>query len=127
MVDYLATAQRWREQWDYTGRGGVVVVNDGKVQSWVKELRTPYDWQPGCVAVDEDGKGWKAIAGTAEDGALMWLPIDPIAARRGSALLRDFLFVRVHVPHVYRRLCAGVVEAQFTKSFVHATREQSQV
>lgn len=32
MVDYLATAQRWREQWGYTGRGGVVVLHDGKVQ-----------------------------------------------------------------------------------------------
>lgn len=34
MLDYLATAQRWREQWGYTGHGGAVVLHDGKVQSW---------------------------------------------------------------------------------------------
>lgn len=78
-IDNLAAARRWREQWGYIGRGGVVVVLDGEVQSWVNKLRNPEHWQPGCVALDEDGKGWTTVAGNALGGALLWLPNDPIA------------------------------------------------
>jgi hypothetical protein len=74
MADNIAAARRWRERWGYTSRGGVVVVLDGEVQSWVKELRNPGHWQPGCIAVDEAGKSWTAIAGDIQGGALMWLP-----------------------------------------------------
>jgi len=77
-TDNLGVARRWREQWGYVGRGGVVVLLDGEVQSWVNELRNPEHWQPGCIAVDEDGKTWTTIAGNELDGALMWLPNDPI-------------------------------------------------
>lgn len=77
-TDYLSAARRWREQWGYVGRGGVIVVLDGEVQSWVNELRNPVYWQPGCIAVDEEGKTWTTIAGNEHEGALMWLPNDPI-------------------------------------------------
>lgn len=79
ILNSLAAAQRWREQRGYIGRGGVVVVLDGEVQSWVDKLRNPEHWQPGCVAVDETGKSWTTIAGNQQDGALMWLPNAPIA------------------------------------------------
>lgn len=78
MIDNMAAARRWREQWGYIGRGGVVVSLDGEVQSWVNQLRNPEHWQPGCIAVDEEGKSWTTIAGDQRDGALMWLPNDPI-------------------------------------------------
>ena len=78
MTDNIAAARRWREQWGYINRGGVVVLFAGEVQSWVNALRTPERWQPGCVAVDEDGKCWTTVAGTESTGALMWLPNDPI-------------------------------------------------
>lgn len=71
-------ARRWRATWGYEGRGGVVVLLNGDVQSWVNALRNPEDWQPGCIAIDENGQSWTAIAGNAEDGALLWLPNDPI-------------------------------------------------
>ncbi len=71
-------ARRWREQWGYVGRGGVVVLFEGKAQGWVNELRNPDHWQPGCVAFDEQGRSWTTIAGNERDGALMWLPNDPI-------------------------------------------------
>lgn len=58
--------------------GGVIVLFEGAVQSWVDTLRNPEHWQPGCVAVDEDGRSWTAIAGNQGDGALMWLPDKPI-------------------------------------------------
>lgn len=63
-------ARRWRTTWGYEGRGGVVILFDGEVQSWVNELRNPEDWQPGCIAIDETGKSWTAIAGNADQGAL---------------------------------------------------------
>lgn len=71
-------ARRWREKWGYVGRGGIIVLFHGEVQSWVNELRNPEQWQPGCVAVDEQGRSWTAIAGNAQDGALMWLPNESI-------------------------------------------------
>jgi hypothetical protein len=57
---------------------GVIVLFEGNVQSWVNTLRNPEHWQPGCVAIDEGGGSWTAIAGNQGDGALMWLPDRPI-------------------------------------------------
>ena len=76
--DDQVAALRWRQKWGYVGRGGIVVLKDGEVQSWVNELRNAEHWQPGCIAIDEDGKGWTAIAGNDQGGALLWLPNDPI-------------------------------------------------
>jgi len=78
MINNMAAARRWREQWGYIGRGGVVVLLDCEVQSWVNQLRNPEHWQPGCIAVDEEGKSWTTIAGNQRDGALIWLPNDQI-------------------------------------------------
>lgn len=68
----LARRQRVRRA------GGVIVLFDGAVQSWVNTLRNPNHWQPGCIAIDEQGRTWTAIAGNQGDGALMWLPNDPV-------------------------------------------------
>ena len=77
--DSVMVAHAWREANGYAGRGGVVVLFDGEVQSWVNCLRNPEHWKPGCVAVDEQGMSWTTIAGNDSKGALMWLPNDPIA------------------------------------------------
>jgi hypothetical protein len=69
---------RWREENGYSGRGGVIVLFEGNVQSWVDALRNPEHWQPGCIAIDEKGGSWTAIAGNQNDGALLWLPNDPV-------------------------------------------------
>lgn len=71
-------ARRWREENGYVGRGGVIVLFGGTVQSWVNVLRNPDHWQPGCVAVDEEGRTWTTIAGNQDDGALMWIPNEQI-------------------------------------------------
>ncbi|MFH5254636.1 hypothetical protein ACGTRS_25715 [Burkholderia semiarida] len=67
-------AQRYREDASLVGKGGVVVFFNGDVQGWVNELRNPEHWQPGCVAVNEQGLSWTAAGGCEYDGALMWLP-----------------------------------------------------
>jgi hypothetical protein len=72
-------ARIWRQARGYVGRGGVVVLFQGVVQSWVSELRNPEHWQPGCIAVDEKGRNWTALAGTEQNDALMWLANDLIA------------------------------------------------
>ncbi|XRQ26719.1 hypothetical protein ACPWZ6_26300 (plasmid) [Ralstonia pseudosolanacearum] len=71
-------ARQWRKEHGYHGRGGVVVLFQGEVQGWVSKLRNPERWQPGCVAIDEQDKSWTTIAGNERNGALMWLPNDPV-------------------------------------------------
>lgn len=77
-MDAIKTAQEWREQKGYSGRGGIVVLHDGKVSGWQSALRDASHWVPGCIAVAEDGQSWTSIVGTERDGCLMWLPNDSI-------------------------------------------------
>ncbi|WP_323144904.1 hypothetical protein [Massilia phyllosphaerae] len=72
----IEAAKQWRERFGYVGRAGVIVVYDGEGQSWVNELRNPEHWRPGCVAVDEAGNTWTAVAGDEQNGASMWMPND---------------------------------------------------
>jgi hypothetical protein len=65
----VAIAHRWREAHGLFGRGGVIVLFHGEVQSWVNRLRNPEHWRPGCFAVDEEGRAWTAIAGDERGGA----------------------------------------------------------
>lgn len=67
-------AKKWRLEKGYTGRGGVIVVHDGVVNSWVKELCDPNHWVPGCVAVDELGNEWVTVGGDGVRGAESWEP-----------------------------------------------------
>lgn len=78
MATYEAVARSWREAQGYVGRGGVIIIHDGEVQSWVNKLRNPEHWKPGCIAIDEAGSTWTAVVGSDEAGALMWLPCNPI-------------------------------------------------
>ncbi|WP_284508039.1 hypothetical protein [Caballeronia sp. GAOx1] len=44
----------------------------------MNSLRNPEHWQPGCIAVDEEGHTWTTVAGDERKGALLWLPNDPL-------------------------------------------------
>lgn len=77
--DVINLAMAWRAEYGCVGRGGVILVYDGIPEAWMNQLRNPERWQPGCIAVDEDGKTWTAIAGSERDGALMWLSNEPIS------------------------------------------------
>ncbi|MGF6575087.1 hypothetical protein ABH945_007216 [Paraburkholderia sp. GAS333] len=61
-------ARRYRGQESLVGKGGgVVVFFQGEVQGWVNQLRNPEHWQPGCIAVDEQGRTWTTIAGSERE------------------------------------------------------------
>jgi hypothetical protein len=75
-MDTFDLATKWRLEHDYTGKGGVIVIHDGVVNSWVNELRDPGHWQPGCIACDESGKLWVAAGGNASSGAERWDPVE---------------------------------------------------
>lgn len=85
-MSYIETARQFREQYKCVGKGGVVVLYDGQAESWVNELRNPEHWRPGCVAVDEAGNTWTAVAGGEQNDALIWMPNDSNAwsARRSQ-------------------------------------------
>lgn len=65
-------AAAWRTEKGYTGKGGVIVIFNGVVNSWVNELRDPNHWAPGCIAVDESGNHWIAKGGDRQRGADRW-------------------------------------------------------
>ncbi len=70
-------AAAWRTEKGYTGKGGVIVIYDGVVNSWVTELRDPDHWAPGCIAIDESGNQWIAKGGNRQHGADRWEPFPP--------------------------------------------------
>ena len=75
-MSVLNLAKEWRTAHGYTGKGGVIVIHDGIVNSWVNVLRDPGHWQPGCIACDESGNTWAAAGGDAGRGAARWEPVD---------------------------------------------------
>ncbi|MGY6251830.1 hypothetical protein ACXIVK_00100 [Paraburkholderia caledonica] len=72
-VTLIEDARHYREQEALVAKDGVVVLFQGEVQGWVNQLRNPEHWQPGCVAVDAQGRTWTTIAGSERNGALTWL------------------------------------------------------
>ncbi|RJP48782.1 MAG: hypothetical protein C4586_08710 [Anaerolineaceae bacterium] len=75
----LDIANKWRDENGYIGKGGVIVILNGEVNSWVNELRNPEHWVPGCIAVDERGNEWRTVGGTEQAGADRWEPIKIVA------------------------------------------------
>jgi len=66
-------AHRWRELEGYTGKGGVCILYDDVVTSWVAMLPPANQFVPGCLAVDEEGRAWRATGGNENDGAVEWV------------------------------------------------------
>lgn len=72
----MEQAQEWRSHnQDYIGERGVIVFMGDEVQGWMSEIRYPAGWQPGCIAVDEEGNAWAAVGGNSYDGAERWQSI----------------------------------------------------
>ncbi|MFM0068974.1 hypothetical protein [Paraburkholderia aspalathi] len=73
-ADDVEVARRWRDANGYTGRGGVVVLLDGKVQRWLDTLCNPAHLIVSCVAIDEQGRTW---INENHDGTNLWLADEP--------------------------------------------------
>lgn len=85
-MSYIEEAKQFRERHNCVGRGGLVILYNGHAESWVNELRNPEHWRSGCMAIDDAGNTWTAVAGDEQNGALMWMPNDANAwtAKRSS-------------------------------------------
>ncbi|MGB5854313.1 MAG: hypothetical protein WBH20_03475 [Oceanisphaera sp.] len=75
VLEAEAQARKWRSEWGYTGRGGLVLVCGGKVQNWCDRLPDAAQCIKGCIALDEGGKAWGVVVGTALDGSFTWLSL----------------------------------------------------
>ena len=52
--------------------GCAVVNKQGLVAGWMDMLRSPNHWEPGCIAVMDDGTCYVARGGDAYHGADLW-------------------------------------------------------
>lgn len=63
-------ARRWRD--GESSKTGYVVIFNGDVAGWKRELDNPQGWEPGCLAVSPEGDIYQAESGNAYDGAQQW-------------------------------------------------------
>lgn len=68
-------AEKFRSSLAHKPTGGVVVFHNGKAVSWVNELRNPESWEPGVIAMNQQGQFWRAMGGDARNGAQRWQPL----------------------------------------------------
>lgn len=68
----LQLANEWRGSNGYLGKGGVIVVHQNIVQSWLNGICDPHHWCPGCFAITEAGSLWEAVDGDSVTGAKAW-------------------------------------------------------
>lgn len=69
-----ALAKKWRKETGRSGKGGFVIIFEGKVAGWMDKLREPEHWQAGCVAVGANGDEYIATGGNYNRGAESWQP-----------------------------------------------------
>ena len=83
--------QAWIFRQLYKKTGGYVILFKGKPVAWKRFLDLPSDWEPGCIALDEDGKHWVAKGGSALDGADRWEAVtgEPTNVTRMPARIRE--------------------------------------
>lgn len=63
-------AADYREEW---GRVcGFVILFNGEAVGWKRELDNPESFEPGCIAIDLQGRKWVTQGGTAYHGAERW-------------------------------------------------------
>lgn len=55
---------------------GYVVIFNGQIVGWKRELDNPQGWEPSCLAVAADGSVYEAVGGNDYDGAEAWLRLE---------------------------------------------------
>ena len=68
-------ATQWRFKTKHIGKGGVVIIYDGQIAGWTSTLREPEKWEPGVIAVTEQGEQYLAEGGSSYNGAKKWAKI----------------------------------------------------
>lgn len=104
-------ARNWRENQE-TGCErsiGYVVIFNGQVAGWKRELDNPQGWEPGCLAVGPIGSVYQAEGGNAYDGARVWQRLDlPNPMLRGNASINGRSCQLMHdVTHLSRKIRAA--------------------
>lgn len=65
----------WRREHGYVGQGGLVIFYNRAEKGWVDELRDAVQWQPGTLAVNEDGGTWIFVREKTGNGVSKWKPL----------------------------------------------------
>lgn len=70
----LELARTWRERQDTDCKRslGYVVIFNGSVAGWKREMDFPQGWEPGCLAISPEGEVFQAVGGNDYDGAEAW-------------------------------------------------------
>ncbi|MDY6799370.1 MAG: hypothetical protein SVX28_11710 [Pseudomonadota bacterium] len=84
-------AQVFRQQYDKEHSDGYVIFFRGKPVAWKLFLDHPSGWEPGCLAIDKEGRQWIAAGGDIYQGAMRWdpRPADASNVTRMPARIRD--------------------------------------
>lgn len=92
-------ARNWRESQEAGCERsiGYVVIFNGQVAGWKRELDNPQGWEPGCLAVGPIGSVYQAEGGNAYDGARVWQRLDLVnpALKSQSQLTLEQLEQRI--------------------------------
>ncbi|HCN5947583.1 TPA: antirestriction protein ArdR [Escherichia coli] len=76
-MNYLTIAKKWRNtQNEPHTISGIVLIWEGQVYGWKDSLRDPNHERPNAIAVDENGRVFRAEGGNDYDGAERWASID---------------------------------------------------
>lgn len=88
-MKYQEIANTWRKQQpEARAKFGVVLIWEDAVYGWKNELRDPDHERPGAIAVDIDGRLFRATGGNAETGAAHWEEMREVARPKRSLRLR---------------------------------------
>lgn len=97
----LELARTWRERQgtDCERSLGYVVIFNGSVAGWKRELDFPQGWEPGCLAISPEGEVFQAVGGNDYDGAEAWQALaenqprgfTPLSATQAARRLRLLL------------------------------------
>ena len=75
-MHYADIAAKWRsKQPENRAKTGVVLIWDGEVYGWKNCLRDAIHERPNAVAVDEQGRVFRAEGGNDYDGAKCWVVV----------------------------------------------------
>lgn len=100
-------ARNWRANQEACERSkGYVVIFNGQVAGWKRELDNPQGREPGCLAVGPIGSVYQAEGGNAYDGARVWQRLDlanPALKNKGEPAL-TLEQLSEHIDRLYRHV-----------------------